>query len=134
MGSFDCGSKLVDLACTVTVLTLSHTVDWRPVDISLSDLVTKQVLGRGSYGFVTLMTDAREAHLPEDQKTLYALKAVSKQRVVETHQKGHIYNEKMLMAQLCHPFLVKLLATFKDEHLLYFLMEPCRGGIPISHL
>lgn len=94
---------------------------WVPADVDFATLVTKQVLGRGSYGFVTLV---------EDPKTqiLYALKAVSKSRVVETNQKSHIFNEKNLMCRLDHPFLIKLHATHKDQDMLYFLMEPCRGG------
>jgi len=94
---------------------------WVPADVDFATLVTKQVLGRGSYGFVTLVED------PKTQ-TLYALKAVSKSRVVETNQKSHIFNEKNLMCRLDHPFLIKLHATHKDQDMLYFLMEPCRGG------
>ena len=98
----------------------SKVADWKPLNVKLSQLTQKQVLGRGSYGYVTLMTD--------DLGKLYALKAVSKQRIVDTHQKGHILDEKNLLAGLQHPFMIELYATFTDADLLYFLMEPARGG------
>lgn len=94
---------------------------FKQADVKFENLVTKQVLGKGSYGFVTLVEDAKT-------KILYALKAVSKMRVVETNQKAHIFNEKNLLARVDFPFLIKLHATFKDRDMLYFLMEPARGG------
>lgn len=91
---------------------------WNPLNIPFDTLKQKQVLGSGSYGYVTLVED--------DKNTLYALKAVSKQRVVDTHQKEHIFNEKNLMTKLDHPFLIKLYATYKDQNRLYFLLEAAR--------
>lgn len=96
-------------------------ITWKPLtDVKLKDLSTKGVLGRGSYGYVQLVQDRK--------KNLYALKSVSKARIVETHQKAHIYDEKNLLAQLDHPFLIKLYATYNDKNCLHFLLEACCGG------
>jgi cGMP-dependent protein kinase len=64
----------------------------------------------------------------DNTKNQYALKAVSKQRVVETHQKKHIVSERNVMMQMNHPNLIRLCKTFSDEHMLYFLLEPSLGG------
>jgi serine/threonine protein kinase len=48
--------------------------------------------------------------------------------IVETAQQGHIMNEKKVIAQLKHPFLVRLHQTYKDKDRLYFLFEPVLGG------
>lgn len=93
---------------------------WVPVETKLGELKIQGVLGRGSYGFVQLVI------APDG--TQYALKAVSKQRIVDTHQKKHIYNEKNIMSQCNHPFLVRLAGTYVDQDFLYFLLEPSLGG------
>jgi len=94
--------------------------DWKPAGIKFEDLTVVGVLGRGSYGYVQLVQD--------QNKNTYALKAISKQRIVDTHQKDHIFNEKRLMMELTHPFMVKLYQTYKDKDRLYFLLEPALGG------
>lgn len=94
---------------------------WKKADVEFKNLVQKGVLGRGSFGWVTLVEDSKS-------NTLYALKAVSKQRIVETQQKTHIFNEKNLLARMDNPFLIKLISTFNDNDSLYFLLEPSLGG------
>jgi len=94
---------------------------WKPAGIPFSSFRLVGVLGKGSYGSVKLVRSTIN-----DQT--YALKAVSKQRIVETRQKEHIFNEKVLMCAMNHPFLIKLYQTYKDADRLYFLMEPSLGG------
>ena len=77
--------------------------------------------GKGSFGHVQLVRH------PTKPQT-YALKAVSKAQIVQTGQQGHIMSEKRVMAQLNHPFLIKLFGTYKDKDRLYFLLEPSLGG------
>jgi len=79
-------------------------------------------LGNGSFGHVQLVKNK----LNQDQT--FALKAVSKAQIVETGQQGHIMSEKNVMAQLNHPFLIRLYQTYKDKDRLYFLLEPVLGG------
>lgn len=94
---------------------------WKPDQIRFEDLRVLGVLGKGSYGYVQLVKDQQGGGT-------YALKTVSKQRVVETRQKGHIFDEKNLMTQMDHPFLVRLHCTYKDRDRLYFLLQPALGG------
>jgi cGMP-dependent protein kinase len=88
--------------------------------IPLTELTAIGVLGQGSFGRVTLVEGP-------DRKR-YALKAVSKQQIVEAKQKAHIFNEKNAMLELDHPFITKLYTTYQDHDLLYFLLEPSLGG------
>jgi len=94
--------------------------EWKAAGIPFEDLTIIGVLGRGSYGYVQLVKDSAG--------TTYALKAISKQRIVDTHQKDHIFNEKRLMQELEFPFTIKLYDTYKDRDRLYFLLEPALGG------
>lgn len=94
---------------------------WKPAGIPFSSFRLVGVLGKGSYGSVKLVRST------VTDKT-YALKAVSKQRIVETRQKEHVFNEKNLMCAMNHPFLIKLYQTYKDADRLYFLLEPALGG------
>lgn len=98
-----------------------RVVVWKKEDVEFKNLVQKGILGRGSFGWVTLQEDSKTGKL-------YAMKAVSKQRIVETQQKVHIFNEKNLLARMDSPFLIKLCSTFKDADTLYFLLEPSLGG------
>jgi serine/threonine protein kinase len=43
-------------------------------------------------------------------------------------------SEKNTMAQLHHPFIVKLFATFQDSKRLFFLLQPCLGGDLFTYL
>ena len=36
--------------------------------------------------------------------------------------------EKQILAEIEHPFLVKLFSAFQDEKKLYFVLEYCPGG------
>ena len=90
-------------------------------DIEFNDLIEQDVLGVGSFGKVTLVKHNKTGET-------YALKAVSKYRVVKTGQEEHIINEKRVLTMLDSPFCVKLYATFKTETTVYFLTEVVLGG------
>lgn len=58
-------------------------------------------VGKGSFGHVKLVRDKRTG-------LTYALKAVSRKRIVELGQQEHIINEKKIMQQLECTFLIRL--------------------------
>ena len=89
-------------------------VDW-------AKLKVLGTLGRGSFGHVQLVSDARTG-------AQYALKSVWKAQIVETQQQGHIMSEKRVMETLQHPFLNTFHGTFQSRNKLHFLLEPCLGG------
>jgi len=99
----------------------------RKSDISPLETLTANeigVLGQGAFGIVTLVSDPRT-------EQSYALKAIKKCQIVELSQQKHIINEMLIMRKLAVShcsFLVNLIATYKDELRVYFLLEVCLGG------
>ncbi|ETO20463.1 hypothetical protein RFI_16756 [Reticulomyxa filosa] len=98
------------------------------VPFQLRDLQSIALVGFGSFGKVSLVRE-------NETKQIFALKEVSKVRVVNTGQIGHILNEKRVMSLLDSPFCVKLLsfllflllfflyATYKTETSVFFFAD-----------
>ena len=51
-----------------------------------------------------------------------------KAQVVEMKQLAAVVREKTVLAQMRHPFILKLVATYQDAGELYILMELALGG------
>jgi len=102
-------------------------VNWVPLGLDFGNWVTLGTLGKGSFGFVTLVQGTDKSHTESFGK-YYALKAVSKYTVKKTKQEGHIMNEKMSMVELHHPCLVNLVQTYNSKDELFFLLEAGMGG------
>lgn len=86
-----------------------------------NNLVTLAMLGSGTFGKVTLVQD-------KVSKSLFALKAMFKSEIVAHKQQTNVMNEKQVMAQCNHPFVLRLFQTFKDSKRLYMLLEFVQGG------
>jgi protein kinase A len=93
------------------------------INIPLKSLSTVGVLGKGSFGIVTLVR-----HGKKSDGVYYALKAVGKKRLVEVGQEAHIMNEKNVLSRITHPFMCRLYQTYQDKKCLYFLFDPVLGG------
>ena len=65
------------------------------------------VIGRGAYAKVVL------ARYLLDHK-LYAVKILKKHFIASKNQQKQIMMEKQILAEINHPFLVKLKKTFQD--------------------
>merc|ERR1719498_1384307 len=89
--------------------------------LKFEDMQVIGTLGKGSFGHVQLVK-----HKTSGQT--YALKAISKQQIVDTHQQEHIVSEKRVMMRMNSPFLIRLYQTFRDRDRIYFLLEPVLGG------
>lgn len=92
----------------------------RPV-FCLADFEISRTLGTGSFGRVILVR-----HLPSNQ--FYAMKKLRKSDVVRLKQVEHTNNERHLLSQVDHPFIVKMLCTFQDERHLYIILDYVAGG------
>jgi len=95
--------------------------------LGLTDFVILQTLGTGSFGRV---------HLVKLRATgkFYAMKVLKKSEVVRLKQVEHTVNEKSILEQIDHPFLVHMQATFQDAHNLYMVLEYVVGGELFSYL
>ena len=89
--------------------------------ILLSDLVKHRMLGMGAFGKVWLVS------VP-DKKEAFALKVVSKRKLISSHQVHSVKREKELLCLLDHPFILHMVSSFQDEFNLYLLLPVIPGG------
>mmetsp|Transcript_9191 Transcript_9191/g.28646 ORF Transcript_9191/g.28646 Transcript_9191/m.28646 type:complete len:387 (-) Transcript_9191:8-1168(-) len=80
-----------------------------------------RIIGRGVMGEVSLARCRKDG-------TYVALKAVSKGYVAKHNDERHLRNERDILAQLRHPFVVRLFGTFQDAQRIYFVLEYVAGG------
>jgi len=88
---------------------------------SLSDFYIHRTLGTGSFGRVHLV---RSKH----NLRFYAVKVLSKDKVVRTKQIQHTNNEREMLEAVQHSFIVNLWGTFQDTSNLYMVMDFVAGG------
>ncbi|KAL1021835.1 hypothetical protein UPYG_G00018650 [Umbra pygmaea] len=94
---------------------------------SLDDLDTIATVGTGTFGRVFLVRDKKS-------RAFYALKAMKIPDVIRLKQEQHVHNEKEVLTEVNHPFLIRLFWTHHDDRLLYMLMDYVPGGELFSYL
>ena len=80
-----------------------------------------RTLGTGTFGRVKLV---RHRYTAET----YAMKILQKAQIVAFQQQTNVVTEKKIMAASKHPFILELVASFKDRDCLYMLLEVVQGG------
>ena len=79
------------------------------------------VVGRGGFGKVW-MVKYKKTH----QK--YALKEMSKVKIIDRKSEKSIRNEREFLSHLHHPFIVNMICSFQDYENLYLVMDLLTGG------
>ncbi|KAM5221081.1 cAMP-dependent protein kinase catalytic subunit PRKX [Ctenodactylus gundi] len=92
------------------------------------DFDTLAVVGTGTFGRVHLVREKAA------RRGFFALKIMSIADVVRLKQQQHVHNEKGVLQEVSHAFLVKLFWTGHDHRFLYMLMEFVPGGELFSYL
>ena len=95
--------------------------------VSLDDFELIRVIGKGSFGKVTLVkkrTDGRT----------FAMKVLSKENIVKRKQVEHTKTERRVLGNINHPFIVKLHYAFQTNNKLYFVLDYAAGGELFFHL
>ena len=95
--------------------------------INIEDFKILKVLGRGTYGKVMLVQHKEEG-------TLYALKAIQKNKVIKTSQIEHTKSERRILEKMEHPFIVTLRYAFQTKSRLYMVFDFVSGGELFQHL
>ncbi|XP_067889245.1 cAMP-dependent protein kinase catalytic subunit PRKX isoform X2 [Heterodontus francisci] len=96
-------------------------------DYRMEELETVATVGTGTFGRVLLVKDKKT-------REYCALKVMSIPDVIRLKQEQHVHNEKSILTEIHHPFLIKLYWTHHDERFLYMLMEYVPGGELFSYL
>ena len=92
--------------------------------ITMDQLKKHSILGAGTFGQVWLVS--RKAS--DGSRRPYALKIQSKYELVRNSQAKGVVQEKSLMSQLTHPFIIHLVNTFQDKQNVFMLLEIVQGG------
>uniref|UniRef100_T1JMJ2 non-specific serine/threonine protein kinase n=1 Tax=Strigamia maritima TaxID=126957 RepID=T1JMJ2_STRMM len=82
-----------------------------------------KVLGQGSFGKVFLV----RKNTSHDTGTLYAMK-VLKKATLKVRDRMRTKMERDILAEVTHPFIVKLHYAFQTEGKLYLILDFLRGG------
>jgi protein kinase A len=67
-------------------------------------------------------------------RKFFALKIMSKEKIVKQKQVEHTINEKDILYSSNHPNILKLFFVFKDNSYLYFGIQYAIGGDLYGHL
>lgn len=88
---------------------------------SLGDFDVLRTLGTGSFGRVHLVQS-------KHNQRFYAVKVLKKHQVVKMKQVEHTNDERSMLQEVKHPFLITLWGTFQDSRNLYMVMDFVEGG------
>ncbi|PAA49577.1 hypothetical protein BOX15_Mlig007654g2 [Macrostomum lignano] len=97
--------------------------------VTPSDFELLKVLGQGSFGKVFLVRKLTG----HDAGTLYAMKVLRK-ATLKIRDRVRTKMERNILADVDHPFIVKLHYAFQTEGKLYLILEFLRGGDLFSRL
>ena len=102
-------------------------LDDTTVSISKSQFQFQFVIGKGGYGKVWKVEMKKT-------RTSFAMKEMSKARIISKKSVHSVVNEKRLLSQLKHNFLVNMHYAFQDRNTLYLVLDLMPGGDLRYHL
>lgn len=89
--------------------------------VSKNNFAFHYVVGKGGFGKVWKVESKKT-------KTIYAMKEMSKSKVITKRSVNSVMNERHLLSSLKHPFLVNMMHAFQDRENLFLVMELMPGG------
>lgn len=104
--------------------------------ISINDFKFISVLGRGSFGKVTLVQQQRSKNgeIEPNKGQYYALKSVHKMKLIKCNSIKTALNERNILVKNKHPFIVSLKFAFQTATKFYLGMEFLSGGELRNHM
>ena len=79
------------------------------------------VIGKGGFGRVWKIQSKKT-------KNIYALKEMSKLKIIDKKSEKSINSEREFLSKLHHPFIVNMHYAFQDKENLYLVMDMLSGG------
>ncbi|KAJ3753905.1 kinase-like domain-containing protein [Lentinula raphanica] len=102
-----------------------------PVDfdgeVSLFHFVLLRCVGKGAFGKVRVVQH-------KQTRDLYALKYINKTKCVKMKAVANVIQERRLLEEIDHPFIVNLRYAFQDDENCFFVLDLMLGGDLRFHL
>eukprot|EP00756_Hemistasia_phaeocysticola_P035793 Hpha_TRINITY_DN16605_c0_g2::TRINITY_DN16605_c0_g2_i1::g.182627::m.182627/K13303/SGK2; serum/glucocorticoid-regulated kinase 2 len=95
--------------------------------MTMADFDTIRTLGKGAFGKVRLVRRRSSGEV-------YALKSMSKREILHQGMLGNTKEEREVLSQLRHPFIVHLHFAFHDATQLHLVMDYLSGGELFEHM
>lgn len=115
----------------VTMDKVAKTPQETPITtkFELNDFEIRSTLGVGAFGRVKLVkVKPGQVPMNSNPNQTYALKCLSKRAIVDNGLQDHVVNERKIMSELNHPFILTFYGAMQDEQNVYFLLEVLLGG------
>lgn len=86
-----------------------------------SQFKVDSLIGKGGFSKVF------KVHMRSNKSKFYAMKQISKYTLVQTKGSSFI-NERNMLIELSHPFIIKIHFAFQDKYNLYLIVDYFQGG------
>ncbi|KAG1723721.1 kinase-like domain-containing protein [Suillus paluster] len=96
-------------------------------DVNLFHFVLLRCVGKGAFGKVRMVQH-------KQTRDLYALKYINKTKCVKMKAVANIIQERRLLEEIDHPFVVNLRYAFQDDENCFFVIDLMLGGDLRFHL
>ncbi|KAI0343168.1 kinase-like protein [Trametopsis cervina] len=96
-------------------------------DVNLFHFVLLRCVGKGAFGKVRVVQH-------KQTRDLYALKYINKTKCVRMKAVANIIQERRLLEEIDHPFVVNLRYAFQDDENCFFVLDLMLGGDLRFHL
>ena len=109
------------------IIKINRKKDQELYPLTINSFDLKYVIGRGGFGKVWKV-------LHKKTGIFYALKQMSKIKIMEKKSERAIKYERDLLAKIHHPFIVNMHYAFQDSQNLYIVLDLLSGGDLRYHL
>ena len=92
--------------------------------IHISHFRVGRILGKGGFGVVRAM----HKNVGDDKGTWYAVKLMSKSKIMKRKSIDEVFNERNFLRNLRHPFICNAYYGFQDDMNVYLAMDLAVGG------
>ena len=99
----------------------------KELDVTLEDFQIKKVIDKGSFGKVFLVVNRKNGRQ-------YAMKRIRKDILINKGQVQNTKNERDILLNIEHPFLLGMDYVFQNDFRLYFFLDYIKGGNLYDHL
>ncbi|KAF8737614.1 hypothetical protein AX14_012608 [Amanita brunnescens Koide BX004] len=104
----------------------SEPVDFN-AEVNLYHFDLHRAVGKGAFGKVRVIEHKRT-------KKMYALKYIDKSRCIKQNAVANMIQERRLLEEVDHPFVVNLRYAFQDDQNCFFVLDLMLGGDLRFHL